>query len=306
MPRTKRTERTEAPTWQRTIGIVGGLGPFAHLELERQLLAATARRLDRPPRDQDFPEWIASSIPATPDRTNALLGDGPSPLPWLETSIRRLCCTDAGGADFAVIACNTAHAYLEEVRRRARVPLLDIVDETARRAVEEVGAGGTVGVLATTGTLRAGLYADAVARHDGRARTISLLDLRDGPQRGEELHEELVMAPIYGPLRDGERQGGGIKSGLLGEADEAERARERAAEPLRRAVQALRRAGADLCVLACTEIPLAVGRAPVDGVPLLDPLQVTAEAAVAIAAGARPLPAGGDPDGGAAERNRAA
>ncbi len=28
--------------WMRTIGIVGGLGPYAHLELERRLLAAVS------------------------------------------------------------------------------------------------------------------------------------------------------------------------------------------------------------------------------------------------------------------------
>jgi aspartate racemase len=185
----------------------------------------------------------------------------------------------------------TANAYLEEVRERARVPVLDMIDETARGAVARVGSAGTIGVLATTGTLRARLYADAVARHADRARTISLLDLRDGREEGVELHERLVMEPIYGPTVDGERQGGGIKSGLLGDEDAERAARERAAGPLRRAIGLLGRAGADVCLLACTEIPLAVGRSPVDGVALLDPLQVTGAAAIAIAAGDRPLPA---------------
>jgi aspartate racemase len=289
MPRTKRTERTEAPTWQRTIGIVGGLGPFAHLELERQLLAATARRLDRPPRDQDFPEWIASSIPATPDRTNALLGDGPSPLPWLETSVRRLCCTDAGGADFAVIACNTAHAYLDELRHRTRVPLLDMIEETLRVSEEETGKGATIGLLATTGTIKAEVYQHALEANGHTLRLISLLDTEKG-KAGEDLQERLVMEPIYGPKRGKERAGGGIKSGLLGEPDERQEAREHAAGPLREAVERLARAGAQACILGCTEIPLALGREPVAGTPLLDPLAIMAEASVAIAAGERDLP----------------
>lgn len=278
--------------FRHVIGIVGGLGPFAHLELERQLLIATARRLGRPPCDQDFPEWIASSIPTTPDRTEALLGDGPSPLPWLERSVRRLCCTDAGGADFAVIACNTAHAFLHQLRRRVRVPILDMIEETARAACERVGPNGKVGLLATTGTLQAEIYPKAIARTGACVRAISLLDVRDGEHDGAWLQEHLVMEPIYGPKQDGERAGGGIKSGLVDEDEaEAEATRERAAGPLRRAVKLLADHGAELCILACTEIPLALGRAPVEGVPLLDPIEVIASAAIAIAAGDRPVPA---------------
>src|SRR5215217_697071 len=129
--------------WRHVIGIVGGMGPLAHIEFERRLLVATRRRLGRLPTDQDFPQWIASSMPDTPDRTAALLGDGPSPVPWLERSVRRLCDkTHDEGADFAVITCNTAHAFLEEVRRRACVPLLDMIDETVRAAGERLGRGG--------------------------------------------------------------------------------------------------------------------------------------------------------------------
>jgi aspartate racemase len=276
--------------WRYVIGIVGGMGPLAHIEFERQLLVATRKRLGRSPVDQDFPEWIASSIPETPDRTEALLGQGPSPVPWLERSVRRLCDkSQAGGADFAVITCNTAHAFLEEVRRRACVPLLDMIDETVRAAHEQLGRGATIGVLGTTGTLRAGIYAQAAERHGG-LRTLSLLDLRQNGHDGEALQERLVMNPIYGPSRDGKRVPGGIKSGLLREDEEdTRRARDAAAEPLQEAVRLLAGAGADLCVLACTEIPLATGRAPVDGTPLLDPVVVCAESAIAIAAGDRAL-----------------
>ncbi|CAA9278920.1 MAG: Aspartate racemase [uncultured Chloroflexi bacterium] len=277
--------------WRYVIGIVGGMGPLAHIEFERQLLVATRKRLGRSPTDQDFPEWIASSIPETPDRTKALLGEGPSPVPWLERSVRRLCDKgQEGGADFAVITCNTAHAFLEEVRGRACVPLVDMIEETVRAARSQLGRGGAIGILGTSGTLRSGIYAHAAERVGG-IRTLSLLDVRDGKRDGEALQEELVMAPIYGGKSGGKRVPGGIKSGLLREDEEDTRkAKAEAAEPLREAVRLLADAGADLCVLACTEIPLATGRDPVEGTPLLDPVVVTAEASIAIAAGDRALP----------------
>ena len=68
---------TRAGQTRRVIGIAGGMGPYAHLEFERRLLAA----VERPSSDQEYPEWVVSSIPDTPDRTVALLEGGPSPIP---------------------------------------------------------------------------------------------------------------------------------------------------------------------------------------------------------------------------------
>ena len=87
---------TRAGQTRRVIGIAGGMGPHAHLEFERRLLAA----IERPSSDQDYPEWVVSSVPDTPDRTVALLEGGPSPIPSLLRSFERLA---ASGADFAVM-----------------------------------------------------------------------------------------------------------------------------------------------------------------------------------------------------------
>jgi aspartate racemase len=276
---------TISNTWKRVIGIVGGLGPYAHVELERLILEATRVRLDRPLRDQDYPEWIVSSIPGTPDRTEAVLGEAPSPVPWLEESLRRLAGNaSTRGADFAVIACNTAHLHLPELRSTSPIPILDMVSETISEAGQATRTG-TIGLLATTGTLRTDLYGAAAARIDRSLRVISLLDCRERRKDSEQLQEDLVMEPIYGPLREGCRAGGGIKSGPLTEHEWMALRR-----PLIQAVDVLGKAGAELVILGCTEIPLALGRSSVNNTPLVDPLQVAASAAVEIALGIRPLP----------------
>ena len=271
-------EELMSSSWKRVIGIMGGLGPHAHIELERLILAATEPILGRPPQDQDYPAWILSSVPATPERTAALLEDGPSPLPALEESARRL--TGRFGADFIVIPCNTAHAFLDELRSRVPLPILDMVQETVDEAVRRVGPSGCVGILGTTGTLKTGLYTKRVSKLGARA--VTPLDLSDG----DALQEKLVMEPIFGPLRGSQRLGGGIKSGKCDDPTE----KERLAQPLRRAAKHLAEAGADLVLTACTEIPLAIGRTDADGVPLLDPMEVAAKACVEIAMGKRPLP----------------
>jgi aspartate racemase len=265
----------ENARWQRVIGIVGGLGPYAHLELERRLLA----NVESPSEDAAYPEWILSSIPQTPDRTVALMGLGPSPVPWLVRSLERL----SGCADFAVIGCITAHAFLPEVRREARLPILDLVATTLGAVDRRFGPSAQVGVLATTGTLRSGLFARTGAWAAPGLQVISLLDL----EGGEGLQESLVMRPVYGPLHEGRRLAGGIKSGDTHDPETGIPHR----ETLARAAGLLAGAGAVCVITGCTEIPLALGREEVDGLPLVDPLDEGARAALAIARGELPLPA---------------
>ncbi|MCP4654515.1 MAG: amino acid racemase [bacterium] len=266
-------EARRPSAWMRVIGIVGGLGPYAHLELERRLLAAV-KEADG---DQSYPPWLVSSIPETPDRTAALLGTGPSPVPWLIRSLERL---EAGGADFAVIACNTAYAFLDEIAPQVRLPILHLVAETLLE-VKPSTPGSRVGLLATTGTLRSDLYRTVAARYAPELEIVTLLDLPGG----EDWQEQLVMRPIYGRLL-GDGRSGGLKTGH----DRDPETGKLHADSLREAVRRLAAAGADCVVAGCTEIPLAIGRAEVDGTPLVDPLEVAAGAAVRIARGLRPLP----------------
>jgi aspartate racemase len=263
-----------APPWRRVIGIVGGLGPHAHIELERRLLAA----VESPSSDQDYPEWVVSSIPQTPDRTAALVEGGPSPVPWLVRSVERL----ADFAVFAVFACITAHVFLDEIRAQARLPILDMVEVTLEEAARRFGPGARIGILATTGALDGRVYQRTAARMAAGLDLVSLQDLPDGGA----LQEELLMRPIYGPLRDGRRLPGGVKSGGDRDLETGIHHRDRLAEAVRR----LAAAGAVCVVTGCTEVPLALGREPVEGVPLLDPLDLAAQTAVRIARGELPLP----------------
>ena len=88
----------QAPAQEKIIGIVGGLGPYAHIDFERKLLES-AQTLIGISSEQNYPEWVLSCIPCTPDRTEAILGNAPDPSPWL---LRSLDVLERAGADFAV------------------------------------------------------------------------------------------------------------------------------------------------------------------------------------------------------------
>ena len=263
--------------WKHVIGVIGGLGPYAHVEFETRLLGATERALNRPTTEQDYPSWVLSSIPRTPDRTRAILEGTQSPVDTLVQSADRLT-----GADFAVIPCNAAHAFLDHLRPKIILPILDMVLLTAEKAVARVGSQGCIGILAVSGTIRSGIYLDRIAKVAPKARVVTPLELPDG----EALQERCIMEPIYGKLYDGRRAGKGIKSGAFHDPLK----RDALAAPMREAVEALGKAGANIVLTACTEIPLVLGCEDVEDVPLLDPMVVLAERAIDIALGKRPLP----------------
>jgi aspartate racemase len=239
------------------LGIVGGLGPFSHVEFESRLLRA-ARERGGVRTEQDFPEWILSSVPQTPDRTAALAGAAADPLPWLLRSLHRL-----AGADFAVIVCNTAHFVLPRLREVSPLPLIELVDETVAFLARH-HPGATVGVLATSGTLASGLYHQPLAERG--LRPVSVLDA-GGADTGEALQRRLVMEPVYGgPSLEGLKLGG----------PPAE-ARSRLEEAARILVESL---GAEVLLLGCTEISMALRSAELSGCPVVDPLDVVARVAI--------------------------
>ena len=264
----------KATQWQSRIGIVGGLGPHAHIAFESRLLQCVADVTG----DQDYPPWVLSSLPATPDRTEAVLGTGPSPAPMIVESIRRI----QASADFAVIVCNTAHAFLDEIVSNVDIPVLSIIDATLAEIVSVVGHNARAGLLATTGTLISRVY-PAAAKAKAKAPDVDFLSPLDLPD-GERLQRELVMAPIYGQPNS-EPPLAGIKAGL---GQSAGIGRHQAL--LQRAAQLLKDAGADCIIAGCTEIPLALDSPTVAGLPLLDPMTIAARAAIQVARGDVPLP----------------
>ncbi len=187
----------------------------------------------------------------------------------------------AARADFAVIACVTAHAFLDEVRERCPLPVLDLVAATLAEVVSRWGEKAHVGVLATTGTLKSRLFLHAGKRLSPGLRVTTLLDLPEG----ERLQEDWVMTPIYGRLTDGRRTGGGLKSG----ARDDPRTGTPLDRPLRLAAARLAEEGADVVLTACTEIGMTLGSGPAAGTELLDPLDVAVREALAVSRGERPL-----------------
>jgi aspartate racemase len=146
----------ESKSAHRVVGIIGGMGPEATVDLMRRVIAKTPVR-----DDQDHIHLIVESNPKIPSRIAHLIeGSGPDPTPEL---IRIAANLQRAGADALAIPCNTAHAYAESIRRAVSIPLLDMVSLT----VEKIASSGPtrVGLLASTAVHNTALYATAFSAH---------------------------------------------------------------------------------------------------------------------------------------------
>ena len=201
----------------RVIGILGGMGPEATIDLYRHIVALTPAE-----RDQDHIRTVIVSNPKIPDRTLAILEGGEDPLPHLIEAAQIL---QRAGAGILAIPCNAAHHFLRPLQLHSRIRILSMIDETCHVFQSSFPGARAVGVLGASGTIRSGIY-----------RTI---------------FGSVGVEVIVPPEEDQRRVQwciGAVKAAKHGPAT---------AETFESVGRALVRAGADAVILGCTEIPLA-------------------------------------------------
>lgn len=231
-----------SPRKLRTIGVLGGMGPEAGACFLEQLAKACLAG-----RDQDHPPVVLFSLPQVPDRTEAILRGGPSPVPAIRRGLRVL---ERAGADFAVISCVSAHYFLPRIAPRSPLPVLDLIDATLAAARTLEPRPKTIGLIATTGTVRSGLVS---ARFEAAGFRILVPSSRA---------QARVMTAIYGKR--------GIKAGVTAGPPR---------DTLLGVARELVRAGAGAVLAGCTEVPLVIQPGDL-AVPLLDPMALGAREAV--------------------------
>ena len=227
---------------KKVIGIIGGMGPLATMDLYNKILSRTAAQ-----NDQDNFHVIIDSNAPIPDRTEAILHAGKSPLYELIRSAHRL---EFMGADIIIMACNTAHYYYEQMAPHLTVPFVHMIDETAK----EVRARSLdcVGLLATEGTCQSGVY-------DRSFQRLGIKLIKPSAQT-----QRCVTSIIYD----------GVKAG---------KARYPTGD-IAKTLSELSADGAKAFVLGCTELPIAFARYGI-GANVIDPTEILAERAVDLARG---------------------
>ncbi len=142
-------------TKNKTIGVIGGLGPEATLDFFTRVLQRTPAK-----QDQDHLHLIINNNPKVPNRNEALAGTGPSAEPALIETTKAL---ERAGATAVVMICNTAHAYQTAIEAALSIPFISMIDEVVKASLKENAS--KVGILAADGCLQAQLYQTAFAKH---------------------------------------------------------------------------------------------------------------------------------------------
>ena len=224
---------------EKIIGILGGMGPEATTDLFYKIIKLTPAG-----KDQDHLRVIIDNNPKIPDRTAAILGKGEDPLPALRETARNL---EKAGADFIIIPCNTAHYFLPSIQESVKIPLLNIIEETAKETQKKIPSIKKVGLLASIGTYKTEIYSQHFKKFN-----IEVIS-------PEEKDKEKVMKIIYA-----------VKAGNLSEEIK---------KNITSIAQKLIDKGAEAVIAGCTEIPLILKEGDVS-VPIIDPTQALAEAAI--------------------------
>lgn len=209
------------------------MGPLATARFYERFVERSGSK-----RDQDHPSVYIAANPKIPDRTGYIEGVGSDPFPAILEEARRL---ELCGVDLIVVPCNSAALFGQRLASEASVPVIDwagcAVDEVASREWSRVG------LLATRGTIAAGVYQ---ARFASRGVDAVVPDDRC---------QALIMDAIYGPE--------GVKT--MSAVTPA------GVELLSAAAAKLVAEGAEGLLIACTELPVITADAAWDpGVPIVD------------------------------------
>lgn len=227
----------------KTIGIIGGMGPLATVHLFERIVLRTKAQ-----KDQDHIRVLIDSNTNIPDRTKAIIGDGEDPVKELVNSAKIL---EKSGADFLIMPCNTAHYFINEIKKSVNIPFLNMPEETVKYTYDKYGKDTVVGIMATDGTIKSKIYENYYSKLGIK----TLLPVKT---------QERIMEFIYDVIKKGNYNAG---TDLLFEC-----------------ANELKELGATTFLLGCTELSSAQYLYKFEG-NFINPMEVLTERSILFAGG---------------------
>lgn len=199
---------------KQKLGIIGGLGPAASAFFYNRITEHTEASCD-----QEHLDIVLLSHSTLPDRTKAIeSGNDQELLQLLEKDLKIL--EDLGVAHIA-IPCNTSHYYYEQMQSYTNVPIINMIHETVKYAIHNYKNVHKIGIMATDGTIKTGLY-------HKECEAFGILPYHPSLERQQD-----VMSLIYDDIKSGKH------------AD---------TRKFERVMREFKDNGCDVVLLACTEL----------------------------------------------------
>jgi len=198
------------------IGILGGMGTQAGLDFCNKLA-----KLNKGKTDQQYPLFVLynkSNIPGRPEnlhKYNKVLKSLLSGCKFLEKS----------KCKFIVIPCNTAHYWFDDLQKKTKIPIISMPKEVYYHSVKMCKKNSKIGLLATEGTLKTGIY------NKFFDKKFKLINPNKSVQKNN-VNKAIKL----------------VKMGKIKEAEKA----------IRPAVNLLVKMKCNKIILGCTELPIAI------------------------------------------------
>ena len=148
------------------IGILGGMGTQAGLDFCNKLAV-----LNRGKIDQEYPLFILynkSNIPGRPEsigsQTKNLSNKSTNRTSRekfnkvLKSLLKGCKLLEKNKCKFIVIPCNTAHYWFDDLQNKINIPIINMPKEVFKFTKKKCKKNSKVGLLATEGTLKTGVY----------------------------------------------------------------------------------------------------------------------------------------------------
>ena len=145
------------------IGILGGMGTQAGLDFCNKLAV-----LNRGKIDQEYPLFILynkSNIPGRPEsigvHTGKILDKTKKNKKYkivLKSLLKGCQLLKKNHCKFIVIPCNTAHYWYDDLKKKIDLPFINMPKEVFKHTIKKCKKNSSIGLLATEGTLKTGIY----------------------------------------------------------------------------------------------------------------------------------------------------
>jgi len=148
------------------IGILGGMGTQAGLDFCNKLAI-----LNRGKIDQEYPLFVLfnkSNIPGRPEsigvQTKNLSDKSKNKNVKkkyhlvLKSLLHGCKVLKESKCKFIVIPCNTAHYWYEDLKKKINLPIVNMPKEVFNHTKKKCKKNSSIGLLATEGTLKTGIY----------------------------------------------------------------------------------------------------------------------------------------------------
>ena len=131
------------------IGILGGMGTQAGLDFCSKLA-----KLNRGKADQKYPLFVLYNKSNIPDRKQNLKKYNKV----LKSLIEGCKFLQKNKCKFISIPCNTAHYWYKDLKKKIKIPILNMPEIVYLNAKKKLKRNSKIGLLATEATIKTGVY----------------------------------------------------------------------------------------------------------------------------------------------------